>query len=214
MCQRSGSRHAAARDSPSPAERRRSATIRRRCPETGSSSRCASARKVSAALAMLGGCATTASFPACSTGRGMRARSPSRRGILRTAMTGPSGLHAILDVVLEGQTTVHPSILAEYQQDPVRGKISHIDLREVRLDQPIQASVVVHLDRRVGRRKGGRGRLARLARAPGRGSADGGSRAHRRRRHRDGHRRRSAPGGRARASKASRSSTIRTRRSS
>jgi large subunit ribosomal protein L25 len=64
---------------------------------------------------------------------------------LRGAMSGPSGLHAILDVVLEGQETVHPSILAEYQQDPVRGTIAHIDLREVRLDQPIQASVVVHL---------------------------------------------------------------------
>ncbi len=64
---------------------------------------------------------------------------------LRTAMTGPSGLHAILDVVVEGQTTVHPSILAEYEQDPIRGTISHIDLREVRLDQPIHATVVVHL---------------------------------------------------------------------
>jgi large subunit ribosomal protein L25 len=75
---------------------------------------------------------------------------------LRTAMTGPSGLHAILDVVLEGQQTVHPSILAEYQQDPVRGTISHIDLREVRLDQPIQASVVVHLiGESVGAKAGG-----------------------------------------------------------
>lgn len=64
---------------------------------------------------------------------------------LRTVMTGPSGLHAILDVVIEGQTTVHPSILSDYQQDPIRGKISHIDLREVRLDQPIQAAVVIHL---------------------------------------------------------------------
>ena len=64
---------------------------------------------------------------------------------LRTAVSGPSGLHAILDVVLEGQKTVHPSILADYQQDPVRGTIAHVDLREVRLDQPIQAVVVVHL---------------------------------------------------------------------
>jgi large subunit ribosomal protein L25 len=64
---------------------------------------------------------------------------------LRNAMTGPSGLHAILDVVVEGTTTVHPSILADYQQDPVRGTIAHIDLREVRLDQPINASVSVHL---------------------------------------------------------------------
>jgi large subunit ribosomal protein L25 len=64
---------------------------------------------------------------------------------LRTAVTGPSGLHAILDVMIEGQKTVHPSILAEYQQDPIRGTISHIDLREVRLDQPIHATVVVQL---------------------------------------------------------------------
>lgn len=64
---------------------------------------------------------------------------------LRNVMTGPSGLHAILDVVIAGQKTVHPSILAEYQQDPIRGTISHIDLREVRLDQPIHATVVVQL---------------------------------------------------------------------
>ena len=64
---------------------------------------------------------------------------------LRTAMTGPSGLHAILDVVLGGQKTVHPSILADYEQDPIRGTISHIDLREVRLDQAIHAIVTVQL---------------------------------------------------------------------
>jgi large subunit ribosomal protein L25 len=64
---------------------------------------------------------------------------------LRAAMTGPSGLHAILDVVIAGQTTVHPSILADYQQDPIRGTISHIDLREVRLDQAIHATVTIQL---------------------------------------------------------------------
>jgi large subunit ribosomal protein L25 len=64
---------------------------------------------------------------------------------LRAALTGASGMHAILDVVLEGQKTVHPSILADLQQDPIRGTVSHIDLREVRLDQPIQATVVIQL---------------------------------------------------------------------
>ena len=63
---------------------------------------------------------------------------------LRAAVTGPSGLHAILDVVIEGQKTVHPSVLADMQRDPIRGTVSHIDLREVRLAQPIQATVVVH----------------------------------------------------------------------
>ena len=64
---------------------------------------------------------------------------------LRTALTGPSGMHAVLDVVLEGQKTAHPSILKEFQQDPLRGKVSHIDLHEVRLDQPIQSAVQVVL---------------------------------------------------------------------
>ena len=64
---------------------------------------------------------------------------------LRRVLTGPSGLHAILDVVLEGQKTVHPAILKDYQQDPLRGSLTHVDLQEVRLDQPIQAQVVVVL---------------------------------------------------------------------
>jgi large subunit ribosomal protein L25 len=75
---------------------------------------------------------------------------------LRSALTGPSGLHAILDVVVDGQKTVHPSVLAEYQQDPVRGTLSHIDLREVRLDQPIHATVAVNLvGEAVGVKEGG-----------------------------------------------------------
>jgi large subunit ribosomal protein L25 len=64
---------------------------------------------------------------------------------LRRVLTGDGGLHAILDVVLEGQKTTHPSILKEYQQHPVRGGLLHVDLQEVRLDQPIQARVVVEL---------------------------------------------------------------------
>jgi large subunit ribosomal protein L25 len=64
---------------------------------------------------------------------------------LRAAMTGASGLHTILDVVLEGQKTVHPSVMSEYQRDPIRGTLSHFDLREVRLDQPITATVSINL---------------------------------------------------------------------
>jgi large subunit ribosomal protein L25 len=75
---------------------------------------------------------------------------------LRIALTGSSGLHAILDVVLEGQKTVHPSVLAEYQQDPIRGTLSHIDLREVQLDQAIHATVAVSLvGESVGVKEGG-----------------------------------------------------------
>src|SRR3954469_11334887 len=78
-----------------------------------------------------------------------RGQSPHTTSIpereLRRVLTGQGGLHAILDVVLEGQKTTHPSILKDYQQHPVKGGIIHVDLQEVRLDQPIQARVVVEL---------------------------------------------------------------------
>jgi large subunit ribosomal protein L25 len=64
---------------------------------------------------------------------------------LRRALTGSGGLHAILDVVLEGQKSTHPSILKEYQRDPIRGTVLHVDLQEVRLDEPIHAAVTVAL---------------------------------------------------------------------
>ena len=75
---------------------------------------------------------------------------------LRRALSGPGGLHAILDVVLAGQKTTHPSILKEYQRDPLRGTVTHVDLHEVRLDQPIQAQVTVTLvGEPVGVKEGG-----------------------------------------------------------
>jgi len=84
-------------------------------------------------------------IPGVLYGKGHARAIAVRERDLRAAVSGPSGLHAILDVVIEGQKTVHSSILADYQQDPIRGTISHIDLREIRLDQPIHASVVVQL---------------------------------------------------------------------
>jgi large subunit ribosomal protein L25 len=75
---------------------------------------------------------------------------------LRAALTGPSGLHAIVDVVIEGQKTPHHAVLKEYEQHPIRGTITHIDFHEVRLDQPIQATVAVQLvGDSIGVRQGG-----------------------------------------------------------
>jgi large subunit ribosomal protein L25 len=75
---------------------------------------------------------------------------------LRRVLTGGAGLHAILDVVLEGQKSTHSSILKDYQVDPIRGKIAHFDLQEVRLDEAIQTTVVVELvGESVGAKAGG-----------------------------------------------------------
>lgn len=75
---------------------------------------------------------------------------------LRNALTGPSGLHAIVDVVIEGHAARHHAILKEYQQHPVKGIVTHVDFHEVRLDQPIQTTVTVQLaGHPVGVRAGG-----------------------------------------------------------
>jgi large subunit ribosomal protein L25 len=82
---------------------------------------------------------------------------------LRRVLTGAGGLHAILDVVVGERKTAHPSILKDYQQDRLRGKLVHVDLQEVPLDEPIQATVVVQL---VGEAQGARegGVLSQVAR--------------------------------------------------
>jgi large subunit ribosomal protein L25 len=63
---------------------------------------------------------------------------------LRAALTTRGGLNAVLDVTV-GSGKTHSSVLKDYQQDPVRGFITHVDLQEVRLDQPIHATVPVTL---------------------------------------------------------------------
>jgi large subunit ribosomal protein L25 len=64
---------------------------------------------------------------------------------LRNALTGDSGLHAIVDVLIDDQKTPHHAVLKDYQQHPIRGTLTHVDFHEVRLDQPIQATVSVQL---------------------------------------------------------------------
>jgi large subunit ribosomal protein L25 len=75
---------------------------------------------------------------------------------LRRALTGDHGRHAILDVVLEGQQKPHHAVVKDYQLDPIRAKLLHIDLHEVRLDQAIQTSVVVEIvGESAGQKEGG-----------------------------------------------------------
>jgi large subunit ribosomal protein L25 len=74
---------------------------------------------------------------------------------LRAALTTGAGSHAVLDVAIDGGST-HSAILKEFQRDKVRGSITHVDLQEVRLDQPIQTAVaVVLVGDPIGVREGG-----------------------------------------------------------
>jgi large subunit ribosomal protein L25 len=74
---------------------------------------------------------------------------------LRSALTTSGGLNAVLDVVVD-DGKIHSSVLKEYQQHPVKGLIVHVDLQEVRLDQPIHATVPLHIHGEpVGVKEGG-----------------------------------------------------------
>jgi large subunit ribosomal protein L25 len=64
---------------------------------------------------------------------------------LRRALTGAHGLHAILDVKLEGESKPRASVLKDYQRDRIRDTVTHIDLLEVSLDETIQSQVAIEL---------------------------------------------------------------------
>jgi large subunit ribosomal protein L25 len=50
---------------------------------------------------------------------------------------------AVVELTLEGRST--PAVLKEAQRHPVRGDTLHVDFLRVRLDQPIQSVVPLHL---------------------------------------------------------------------
>jgi large subunit ribosomal protein L25 len=65
---------------------------------------------------------------------------------LRTAVSGPGGVHAIIDLKVDGTGKAHSVVIKDMQLDPVRDRVIHIDFHEVRLDQPINTVVVVHIE--------------------------------------------------------------------
>ncbi|MEP6641236.1 MAG: 50S ribosomal protein L25 [Gaiellales bacterium] len=63
---------------------------------------------------------------------------------LRHAVTA-HGIHSILDVAVDDQPT-RPVLIKEFQLDPVRDRVIHVDLHEIRLDQKINTAIPVHLE--------------------------------------------------------------------
>jgi large subunit ribosomal protein L25 len=65
--------------------------------------------------------------------------------VLREALTGEGGRHAILDVKVPGERAAIPAILKEFQLDPIRDRVTHVDLLAIRLDEPIETNTSVVL---------------------------------------------------------------------
>jgi large subunit ribosomal protein L25 len=65
---------------------------------------------------------------------------------LRLALTGDSGMHAVLDVTIEGHKRAHKAIVKDMQHDHIKATVTHIDLQEIRLDETIETAVAVHFE--------------------------------------------------------------------
>lgn len=63
---------------------------------------------------------------------------------LRQAVSGSGGVHALLDVTVDGGRG-KAAIIKDMQIDPVRDRVVHIDFHEIRLDQKIATVVAVNL---------------------------------------------------------------------
>lgn len=65
---------------------------------------------------------------------------------LRDAMATGAGRHAVLDVVFEGRKRGHAAVIKDMQLDAVKQFITHIDLHEIHLNEPIDTRVSLQLE--------------------------------------------------------------------
>jgi large subunit ribosomal protein L25 len=75
---------------------------------------------------------------------------------LRAAVTTGAGLHAVLDVVIEGHKQAHVAIVKEYELDKVKHVVTHVDFQEIKLTERIESDVTITFEGTpVGVRLGG-----------------------------------------------------------
>jgi large subunit ribosomal protein L25 len=75
---------------------------------------------------------------------------------LRDALSGEAGRHAVLRVAVAGVKGDAHAVVKDYQLDPVRDRLVHIDLLAISMTEPIIAAVTVRLDGEpIGVREGG-----------------------------------------------------------
>jgi large subunit ribosomal protein L25 len=65
---------------------------------------------------------------------------------LRAAMTSEAGRHAILQLTIPGEPRPTAAILKDLQLDPVRDRVTHIDLLAISMRERIVTPVAVHVE--------------------------------------------------------------------
>jgi large subunit ribosomal protein L25 len=64
---------------------------------------------------------------------------------LRAAVGTGAGLHAVLDVVIEGQSKPHVAIVKDYELNKVKHIVTHVDFQEIKLTELIESNVTVSI---------------------------------------------------------------------
>ncbi len=65
---------------------------------------------------------------------------------LRAAVGTGAGMHAVLDVMIEGQTKPHVAIVKEFELHRVKHFVTHVDFQEIDLTETIESNVTVTLE--------------------------------------------------------------------
>jgi large subunit ribosomal protein L25 len=65
---------------------------------------------------------------------------------LREALTGEGGRHAVFELTIAGRRGSLNAVLKDFQVDPVRDRLIHVDMLEISMTEKLVAAVVVRLE--------------------------------------------------------------------
>ncbi len=66
--------------------------------------------------------------------------------VMREAISTSAGLHAVLEITIDGKRGKRRAIIKEVELHPTRSTAVHIDLQEIRLDETIESVVTVRFE--------------------------------------------------------------------
>jgi large subunit ribosomal protein L25 len=66
--------------------------------------------------------------------------------VMREAISTSAGVHAVLEITVEGKRGKRRAIIKEVELHPTKSTATHVDLQEIRLDETIESVVAVRFE--------------------------------------------------------------------
>ena len=98
---------------------------------------------------MPGDCGENAQVPAVLYSHGKSMPISMGNKDVTTILNTEGGKHALINLTLEGgkEAAERMALIKDYQIDPISGKLMHIDLMEVAMNEKVKVQVAVHISR-------------------------------------------------------------------